>query len=275
MENIHQFPDGFESWIRNKSWSELNTEELKQLQDEQINEEEFLQLKQMLIQLELIEEETIQPKDELKNALLEAFEKGPGKPGRVISMPVWIATFAAAAAVLVFFVWFMPKEASKNTVADIPQISQTENNQIQSEVTSPSKVDEASETKTEEFIPMEIQQNSNNLAPIAVEEVEYETTTSSKVSEDLSTPNNNSIADDATIATAPMNNLNKEVIVESKAATTTTSMAQNFSTTSTSISSQLFSSGSTAQNFDQSVQLTPNLTLVANKNMLDVLVTVY
>jgi hypothetical protein len=275
MENIHQFPDGFESWIRNKSWSELNAEELKQLQDEQINEEEFLQLKQMLIQLELIEEETIQPKDELKNALLEAFEKGPGKPGRVISMPVWIATFAAAAAVLVFFVWFMPKEASKNTVADIPQISQTENNQIQSEVTSPSKVDEASETKTEEFIPMEIQQNSNNLAPIAVEEVEYETTTSSKVSEDLSTPNNSSIADDATIATAPMNNLNKEVIVESKAATTTTSMAQNFSTTSTSISSQLFSSGSTAQNFDQSVQLTPNLTLAANKNMLDVLVTVY
>jgi hypothetical protein len=275
MENIHQFPDGFESWIRNKSWSELNTEELKQLQDEQINEEEFLQLKQMLIQLELIEEETIQPKDELKNALLEAFEKGPGKPGRVISMPVWIATFAAAAAVLVFFVWFMPKEASKNTVADIPQISQTENNQIQSEVTSPSKVDEASETKTEESIPMEIQQNSNNLAPIAVEEVEYENSTSSKVSEDLSTPNNSSIDDDATIATAPMNNLNKEVIVESKAVTTTTSMAQNFSTTSTSISSQLFSSGSTAQNFDQSVQLTPNLTLAANKNMLDVLVTVY
>ena len=275
MENNNQFPDGFESWIRNKSWSELNTEELKQLQDEQINEEEFLQLKQMLIQLELIEEEPIQPNDELKNALLEAFDKGPGKLGRVISMPVWIATFAVAAAVLVFFVWFMPKEVTNNTVADIPQISQTENNQVQSEVTSPSKVDEASEIKTEEFTPMEIQQNSNNLAPVVVEEVEYENTTSSKVSEDLSTPNNNGIADDATIATAPMNNLKKEVIVESKAATTTTSMAQNFSTSSTSISSQLFSSGSTAQNFDQSVQLTPNLTLAANKNMLDVLVTVY
>jgi hypothetical protein len=275
MENNNQFPDGFESWIRNKSWSELNTEELKQLQDEQINEEEFLQLKQMLIQLELIEEEPIQPKDELKNALLEAFEKGPGKPGRVISMPIGIATFAVAAAVLVFFVWFMPKEASNNTVADIPQISQTENNQIQSEVTSPSKVDEASETKTEEFTPMEIQQNSNNLAPVAVEEVEYENSTSSKVSEDLSTQNNIGIADDASSETAPMNSLNKEVIVESKAATTTTSMAQNFSTSSTSISSQLFSSGSTAQNFDQSVQLTPNMTLAANKNMLDVLVTVY
>jgi hypothetical protein len=275
MENNNQFPDGFESWIRNKSWSELNAEELKQLQDEQINEEEFLQLKQMLIQLELIEEEPIQPKDELKNALLEAFEKGPGKPGRVISMPVWIATFAVAAAVLVFFVWFLPKEASKNTVADIPQIRQSENNQVQSDATSPSKVDEASETKTEEFTPMEIQQNSNNLAPIVVEEVEYENTTSSKVSEDLSTANNNSIADDANIATAPMNNLNKEVIVESKAAPTTTSMAQNFSTSSTSISSQLFSSGSTAQNFDQPKLTTPNLTLAANKSMLDVLVTVY
>lgn len=275
MENNNQFPDGFESWIRNKSWSELNTEELKQLQDEQINEEEFLQLKQMLIQLELIEEEPIQPKDELKNSLLEAFEKGPGKPGRVISMPVWIATFAVAAAVLVFFVWFMPKEVTNNTVADIPPISQTENNQVQSEVTSPSKVDEASEIKTEEFTPMEIQQNSNNLAPVVVEEVEYENTTSSKVSEDLSTPNNNGIADDATIATAPMNNLKKEVIVESKAATTTTSMAQNFSTSSTSISSQLFSSGSTAQNFDQPKLASPNLTLAANKSMLDVLVTVY
>lgn len=274
MENNHQFPDGFESWIRNKSWSELNAEELKQLQDEQINEDEFLQLKQMLIQLELIEEEPIQPKDELKNALLEAFEKGPGKPGRVISMPVWIATFAVAAAVLVFFVWFMPKEASKNTVADIPQISQTENNQVQNDATSPSKNEVSSIVKTEEeSIPMEIQQSSKSIAPVISEDVKIENSKFSNVSEDIDVPSENVNTNDLSNAISPANNLNKEVIVESKAATTTTSMAQNFSTTS--ISSQLFSSGSTAQNFDQSIQLTPNMTLAANKNMLDVLVTVY
>lgn len=276
MENNHQFPDGFESWIRNKSWNELNTEELKQLQDEQINEEEFLQLKQMLIQLELIEEEPIQPKDELKNSLLEAFEKGPGKPGRVISMPVWIATFAVAAAVLVFFVWFMPKEASKNTVADIPQISQTENSQVQNDATSPSKNEASSIVKTEEeSIPMEIQQSSNSIAPVISEDVKIENSKFSDVAEDIDVPGENVNTNDLSNVISPANNLNKEVIVESKAATTTTSMAQNFSTTSTSISSQLFSSGSTAQNFDQSIQLTPNMTLAANKNMLDVLVTVY
>lgn len=274
MENNHQFPDGFESWIRNKSWSELNAEELKQLQDEQINEEEFLQLKQMLIQLELIEEEPIQPKDELKNALLEAFEKGPGKPGRVISMPVWIATFAVAAAVLVFFVWFMPKEASKNTVADIPQISQTENNQAQNDATSPSsQAEETIELKTNEVISTENEKSSNSLVSPIVEEVKHENY--APATEDVVSNNENVSDDDLSNSPSSMNNLNKEVIVESKAATTTTSMAQNFSTTSTSISSQLFSSGSTAQNFDQSIQLTPNMTLAANKNMLDVLVTVY
>jgi hypothetical protein len=272
MENNHQFPDGFESWIRNKSWSELNAEELKQLQDEQINEDEFLQLKQMLIQLELIEEESIQPKDELKNALLEAFEKGPGKPGRVISMPVWIATFAVAAAVLVFFVWFMPKEASKNTVADIPQISQTENNQAQNDATSPSsQAEETIELKTNEVISTENEKSSTSLVSPIVEEVKHENY--SPATEDVVSYNENVSDDDLSNSSSSMNNLNKEVIVESKAATTTTSMAQNFSTTS--ISSQLFSSGSTAQNFDQSIQLTPNMTLAANKNMLDVLVTVY
>jgi hypothetical protein len=276
MENNHQFPDGFESWIRNKSWSELNAEELKQLQDEQINEDEFLQLKQMLIQLELIEEEPIQPKDELKNALLEAFEKGPGKPGRVISMPVWIATFAVAAAVLVFFVWFMPKEASKNTVADIPQISQTENSQVQNDATSSSsQAEKTIELKTNEVISTENEKSSNSLVSPIVEEVKNDKYAPIVASEDVVSYNENVSDDDLSNSPSSMNNLNKEVIVESKAATTTTSMAQNFSTNSTSISSQLFSSGSTAQNFDQSLQLTPNMTLAANKNMLDVLVTVY
>lgn len=275
MENNNQFPDGFEAWIRNKSWSELNTEELKQLQDEQINEEEFLQLKQMLIQLELIEEEPIQPKDELKNALLEAFENGPGKPGRVISMPVWIATFAVAAAVLVFFVWFMPKEASKNTVADIPQISQTENNQVQNDATSSSQAEEMIELKTNEVNSSENEKSSNSLVSPVVEEVKRDNNAPVTANEDVDSYSENVSDDDLSNSTSSMNNLKKEVIVESKAAATTTSMAQNFSTTSTSISSQLFSSGSTAQNFDQSIQLTPNMTLAANKNMLDVLVTVY
>lgn len=273
MENNHQFPDGFESWIRNKSWSELNAEELKQLQDEQINEDEFLQLKQMLIQLELIEEEPIQPKDELKNALLEAFEKGPGKPGRVISMPVWIATFAVAAAVLVFFVWFMPKEATKNTVADIPQINKTENNQIENGVTPTSQAEEVVELKTNELNTTESDKSPNSTIPPDFEEIKNESYPPAPIAEDVNSYNENATDDELSNTPSSMNNLNKEVIVESKAATTTTSMAQNFSTTS--ISSQLFSSGSTAQNFDQSIQLTPNMTLAANKNMLDVLVTVY
>lgn len=269
MENIHQFPDGFESWIRNKAWSELNAEELKQLQDEQINEDEFLQLKQMLIQLEDLEEEPIQPKDELKNSLLKAFEKGPGKPGKVISLPVWIGTFAAAAAILAFFVWFQPKEAFKNTVADIPKVIQKESSQVISSESLP-VVTESSKRDVivEESNPESATSSNESVADVGssssiIAEVDLNYTqegTALKQSEDITSliiSENDNITENKEIATK--------------------SMAQNFSPTSTSIvtSSQVFSSGSTAQNFDQPKLITPNTTLASNRSMLDVLITVY
>lgn len=263
MENRHQYPDGFESWIRNKSWSELNADELKQLQDEQITETEFHQLKEMLIQLELIDEDFIQPKDELKNLLLEAFDKGPGKPGRVISMPIWFATFAVAAAVLVFFVWFMPGETSKNNVADIPQIKQTENDQSRKIDPSAIQNEDAAKIEIEEQVNV-VEQTSSNAS------TENSATPSTKVTEDIA-------LSESTVEVSPgvhPTNCPVDDVAEIKA-TSTTSMAQNFSQSTTINSSQLFSSGSTAQNFDQPRVVVTNTTLASNKSMLDVLITVY
>lgn len=267
MKNTQQFPDGFESWISNKSWKELNTEELKQLQEEGISEDEFFQLKQMLIQLEKIEEEPLKPRDELKNSLMEAFDKGPGKPGKVIAMPVWIATFAVAAAVLVFFVWFMPKEASKNTVADIPQINQKENNQgINSETTNPVLDINQKRVNQEQTKAL----TDNLLSETPAEEsstIKYETgefkenLNSESISEDAGKSQEATIIDDASVS--------------EKIITTSTSMAQNFSPTFNHISAKDFSAGSAAQNFDQPKSVAPNQSLSLNKSMLDILVTVY
>ena len=264
MENTNQYPDGFESWIRNKTWSELNADELKQLQDEQITEAEFLQLKQMLIQLELIDEDIIQPKDELKDALLAAFDRGPGKPGRVISMPVWIGTFAVAAAVLVFFVWFMPGEASRNHVADIPQINKNEGNQAS------------------KFESLDVPPKDSNNSEVSEEGIMVDPTAAKASAENATMPSANESEDvvlsESTVEVSPgvvpTPHCPVNDVTETKA-TSTVSMAQNFSQTSTIQSSDLFSSGSTAQTFDQQRVVAKNTTLASNKSMLDVLITVY
>jgi cytoskeletal protein RodZ len=263
MENTNQYPDGFESWIRNKTWSELNADELKQLQDEQISETDFQQLKQMLIQLELIDEDVIQPKDELKDALLAAFDKGPGKPGRVISMPVWITTFAVAAAVLVFFVWFMPGETSRNNVADIPQINKDGSNQAS------------------KFESSDAQDKDSNNSEMTEEAIMVDQTDAKASAENATMPSANESEDivlsESTVEVSPgvhPTNCPVDDVAETKA-TSTASMAQNFSQTTTIQSSQLFSSGSTAQNFDQPLVIVTNTTLASNKSMLDVLITVY
>ena len=264
MENRHQYPDGFESWIRNKSWSELNADELKQLQDEQITETEFQQLKEMLIQLELIDEDIIKPKDELKDTLLAAFDKGPGKPGRVISMPVWITTFAVAAAVLVFFVWFMPGEASRNKVADIPQINKNESNQAS------------------KFESLDLPLKDSNKSVVSEEGIVVDQTAAKASAENSAMPSANESEDIALIESTvevspgvvPTPHCPVNDVTETKS-TSTVSMAQNFSQTSTILSSDLLSSGSTAQNFDQPRVVATNTTLASNKSMLDVLITVY
>ncbi len=263
MENRHQYPDGFESWIRNKSWSELNADELKQLQDEQITETEFQQLKEMLMQLELIDEEFIQPKDELKDALLAAFDKGPGKPRRVISMPVWITTFAVAAAVLVFFVWFMPGETSRNNVADIHQINKNGSNQAS------------------KFESSDVPDKDSNNSEVTEEAILVDQTVAKASAENAKMPSANESEDivlsESTVEVSPgvrPTNCPVDDVAETKA-TSTVSMAQNFSQTSTIQSSDLFSSGSTAQNFDQPRVIVTNTTLASNKSMLDVLITVY
>jgi hypothetical protein len=110
MKNSLPFPDGFEQWMLEKSWEQLNSDELKFLAAEGIDAAEYAAIRNMLIELQQLEAEPVSaPSDKLREQLLEAFDRGPQRERKVIPIGIWIGALAtAAAALFALFFWVLP-----------------------------------------------------------------------------------------------------------------------------------------------------------------------
>lgn len=263
MSTTQEFPDGFEQWMLHKNWSSLNEDELKQLESEGINEEEYLRIQQMLKHMQDWEDEEIIPKPELRDALLQAFDAGPERKGKIIPMPVWIATFVAAAAVLVLFIWVLPSgEKASSTVADIPQAKNSA--PVQTEIPVHSNQTEVKP------VEIEVQEEAKEMNPPIV------------VQEELSLPDvPESVSEDMSNAGAPMHSNDDNVVsAKTEATVTGTSNAMPENNFSTNLFESQVRYGNSAINESMIskaivVNNTQKLNMSSNKKMLDVLVTVY
>lgn len=109
MKNSIPFPDGFEQWMLEKSWEQLSAEERRVIEAEGIQEAEYAAIRGMLIEMQQIgPEEPVPVSEGLRDKLLEAFDEGPQRKGRIVPMAVWISALTAAAALIVMFIWILP-----------------------------------------------------------------------------------------------------------------------------------------------------------------------
>jgi hypothetical protein len=157
----HAFEDGFESWVRSKRYDQLNQDELDVLRKEGIDEAAYSEIRAMLLALDSMEEEPVEKVSaDIKNKLLEAFDRGAQKENRR-GMIFWIGGIGlAAAAALLLFLYVLPGPQSGNTEMAIRKPAETQN-------TEPQKY--RREKVADETTPID---NSKTQATVNVEETE-------------------------------------------------------------------------------------------------------
>lgn len=251
MKNTPSFPDGFEQWILEKSWEQLSADERRVVEAEGIQEAEYAAIRGMLTELQQIgPEEPVSVSEGLRNKLLEAFDEGPQRKGRVVPIGVWISALTAAAALIVMFIWILPsnptgapdvaikQEAAKPSVEQLR--APTNNTNISGNPEStvdealPTDVDikaepPSLETKNEGIQPAPITAKEVNIA-VAEDVAEYSATSSMMEQESITRSNFSSTALSAT-APVSLNTTKAEDFVNAKVAnnkaTINTSLAAN------------------------------------------------
>jgi hypothetical protein len=106
MDPFDKFQDDFESIIIQKEFKMLTREELKMIDAEGLSEDEYNAIRQTLISLSELDQEASNPSGEIKQNLMDLFDRLPLKEARIIRWPFWTSLGIAAAAMfaLLFFV---------------------------------------------------------------------------------------------------------------------------------------------------------------------------
>jgi len=154
MQAFNHFQEDFEQMILQKEFHQLSASELKILDAEGMGEEEYNQIRTMLLSLNDLEEETEEPSAALKQKLLDVFDEGKEKKGIIIRWPIIVGISLAAAAMIALGIFLFNPDANhfevKNEVSqelksikkddsEIPLVTDTQHSELNTvEVESPS-----------------------------------------------------------------------------------------------------------------------------------------
>lgn len=179
MSLFSNFSENFEQILLQKSFHELNADELKALDAEGMGEDEYNQIRATLISLEDLDEELDLPSANRKEELLAIFDEGADKKGIVIRWPVWSAVgLAVAAMIAVAFFLFRPDQASYETGSNVAQsIDKKEVSASKERVdTEPAATSNVNDVQKDEVNPVEVSvaEHADEASPVeyATERVE-------------------------------------------------------------------------------------------------------
>ncbi|MFM2285003.1 MAG: hypothetical protein RLZZ543_500 [Bacteroidota bacterium] len=171
MSLFSNFSENFEQLLLQKSFHELNADELKALDAEGMGEDEYNQIRATLISLEDLDEELDLPSANRKEELLAIFDEGAEKKGIVIRWPVWSAVgLAVAAMIAVAFFLFRPDQASYDTGSNVAQSLDKKEDSSSKElvVTEPStslKTDEV-QRENEKQLEVSVAEHADEASPV-------------------------------------------------------------------------------------------------------------
>jgi hypothetical protein len=112
MQAFNHFQEDFEQMILQKEFHQLSASELKILDAEGMGEEEYNQIRTMLLSLNDLEEETEEPSAALKQKLLDVFDEGKEKKGIIIRWPIIVGISLAAAAMIALGIFLFNPDAN-------------------------------------------------------------------------------------------------------------------------------------------------------------------
>lgn len=179
MSLFSNFSENFEQLLLQKSFHELNADELKALDAEGMGEDEYNQIRATLISLEDLDEELDLPSANRKEELLAIFDEGADKKGIVIRWPVWSAVgMAVAAMIAVAFFLFRPDQASYDSTINVAQSIDKKEDAASKErvVTEPAATSNLNDVQKDEVEQVEVSvaEHANEASPVeyATERVE-------------------------------------------------------------------------------------------------------
>jgi hypothetical protein len=196
MQAFNHFQEDFEQMILQKEFHQLSASELKILDAEGLGEEEYNQIRTMLISLNDLDEETDQPSAALKQKLLDVFDEGEEKKGIIIRWPIIVGISLAAAAMIALGIFLFNPDANHFEVKN--EVSQ----ELKSIKKEDSELPLVSDTQLSELSAAEVAK--------PIDEV--------SVSNDLATPESPSFEPvrEIELAEAPVDAKDEEVVVEAK-----------------------------------------------------------
>lgn len=112
MQAFNHFQEDFEQIILQKEFHQLSASELKILDAEGMGEEEYNQIRTMLLSLNDLEEEIEEPSAALKQKLLDVFDEGKEKKGIIIRWPIIVGISLAAAAMIALGIFLFNPDAN-------------------------------------------------------------------------------------------------------------------------------------------------------------------
>ena len=263
MKNTLPFPDGFEQWMLEKTWEQLNSEERRLLEDEGIDAIEYASIRSMLMELQQLESEPIAPpSDTLREKLLEAFDQGPQRERKIIPIGVWIGALAtAAAALFALFFWVLPG-AEKGA----PEVA------IRQKSPEPSVQSSAAQQPSAQTEQTPVNQPLNPVGERVPASVEQEESKGGMM--DLQA--NDAPQEDLARQPRPAAQSSDAGVFSTESNSDMGSKAESFSTVTSTMAPDVKSSGLADLQKDQAEQAgRVNTSLGANPNLLSVLVTIY
>jgi hypothetical protein len=117
MKNNSFLIENFEEILLQKSFEDLNEAEREQLRLEKISAQEYTAMREMLLQMQDIDENEIVPNDAIKTKLMAEFV-APTKiatKGKIISLNSWFYMGIAASLAIVFTIFYKVSENVTNT----------------------------------------------------------------------------------------------------------------------------------------------------------------